>query len=390
MIPFRIELSGPAEHSDANFLGYRGVAALGSFGAFASGNGADGPGQVTIPSAAGEVVLDAVCGWSDTMPSSVLATSGNNQHEYWHWSSGKMSSGGSQKPGAPGGVTLSWTDTGPGAMEWGSAVVSLRPTGAPASFAVDVKTAGCALSRPAGGPGSMLVVVLAMLGLRALRREKKTEEAGTSSPPPRGTGSGMRLYASRLAVAPPPVAEPELDGVTLARAKAGDRKAQAAIVHRYERPVFSLLWRMIGPHPAVVEDLTQETFLRVLRALERFEDDGRARMVTWVLSIASRLAIDHLRACRPRRDVAIIPGALPAAMPTPEHEASRKALATALVRAVDSLSPQFRAAFLLREVHGLSYDEIGLALEIDVGTVKSRLARARAALQAALVEMHDD
>jgi RNA polymerase sigma-70 factor (ECF subfamily) len=200
----------------------------------------------------------------------------------------------------------------------------------------------------------------------------------------------MRLHASRLAVAPPPPAEPELDGVTLARAKAGDRKAQAAIVHRYERPVFSLLWRMIGPHPAVVEDLTQETFLRVLRALERFEDDGRARMVTWVLSIASRLAIDHLRACKPRRDVAIVPGALPAAMPTPEHEVSRRALGAALVDAVESLSPHFRAAFLLREVHGLSYDEIGLALDIDVGTVKSRLARARAALQAALVEMHDE
>jgi RNA polymerase sigma-70 factor (ECF subfamily) len=234
----------------------------------------------------------------------------------------------------------------------------------------------------------MLVAVLAMLGLRALRREKKPA-SGTSGEPSRETSSGMRLHASRLSIAPAPPAEPELDGVTLARAKAGDRKAQAAIVHRYERPVFSLLWRMIGPHPAVVEDLTQETFLRVLRALERFEDDGRARMVTWVLSIASRLAIDHLRSCRPRRDVAIVPGALPAAMPTPEHEANRRALGTALIRAVDDLSPQFRAAFLLREVHGLSYDEIGLALEIDVGTVKSRLARARAALQTALVELHD-
>jgi RNA polymerase sigma-70 factor (ECF subfamily) len=200
----------------------------------------------------------------------------------------------------------------------------------------------------------------------------------------------MRLHASRTAVAHPPAAEPELDGVTLARAKAGDRRAQAAIVHRYERPVFSLLWRMIGPQPAVVEDLTQETFLRVLRALERFEDDGRARMVTWVLSIASRLAIDHLRACRPHRDVTIVPGALPVALPTPEHEVNRRALGAALIKAVDGLSPQFRAAFLLREVHGLTYDEIGLALEIDVGTVKSRLARARAALQAALAEMRDE
>jgi RNA polymerase sigma-70 factor (ECF subfamily) len=189
---------------------------------------------------------------------------------------------------------------------------------------------------------------------------------------------------------PPPGAEPDLDEITLARAKAGDRAAQAALVRRYERPVFSLLWRMVGPQRALVEDLTQETFLRVLRALTRFEYDGRARMVTWVLSIASRLAIDHLRACRPRTETEVVPGALPVALPRPDHEASRRALAVALVHAVETLGPPFRAAFLLREVHGLSYDEIGLALDIDVGTVKSRLARARAALQAALAEMHDE
>jgi RNA polymerase sigma factor (sigma-70 family) len=381
---FRIELSSPAIHSDANFVHYRGVASLGSFGAFASGNGLVAPLQVSLPSAVGEVVLDAVCGWS---LGSQLHLAGENQRSYWHWSSGMMASAGSEKAGAPS-VTMTWTDSGPEVMEWAAAAVALRPTGAPATFALDVGPAGCALSRSGGGPGGILVAVLAMLGLRALRREKK--EAGTSEPPSRGTESEMRLHASRLAIAPPPPAAPELDGVTLARAKAGDRKAQAAIVHRYERPVFSLLWRMIGPHPAVVEDLTQETFLRVLRALDRFEDDGRARMVTWVLSIASRLAIDYLRSCKPRRDVAIVPGALPAAMPTPEHEVNRRALGAALVHAVDGLSPQFRAAFLLREVNGLSYDEIGLALDIDVGTVKSRLARARAALQAALVEMHDE
>ena len=62
----------------------------------------------------------------------------------------------------------------------------------------------------------------------------------------------------------------------------------------------------------------------------------------------------------------------------------------ALCQAVEALGPPFRAAFLLREVHGLSYEEIALALEIDIGTVKSRLARARALLQAALAEMHDE
>ena len=387
--PFRIELSSDALHSDANLVSYRGVASLGSFGAFSQASGDDGPTQVSLTSTPGEVVLDAICGWS---ADSVIMAASAGQRPYWHWSSGMMSSAGSQKAGAAPSVSMSWTPTGPATMEWAAAMVSLRPSGAPASFTVDVRTAGCAVARSGNGPGGLLMAllpVLGVVGVRAMRRDKK--DPGTSAARSRGTIGAMRLTkASPPGVVTPPPAEPELEAEVLARAKAGDRQAQAAIVQRYERPVYSLLWRMVGPQSAVVEDLTQETFLRVLRALARFEDDGRARMVTWVLSIASRVAIDHLRAVRRHRDPAIVPGALPTALPTPEHEARRRALGLALVRTVDALSPQFRAAFLLREIHGLTYDEIGLALDIDVGTVKSRLARARAALQIALVEMRDD
>jgi RNA polymerase sigma-70 factor (ECF subfamily) len=187
-----------------------------------------------------------------------------------------------------------------------------------------------------------------------------------------------------------PDANDDLDQVTLARAKRGDPAAQTALVHRYERPVFALLWRMVGPQRAVVEDLTQETFLRVLRGLPGFEDDGRARPITWILSIATRIALDYLRSVRPRRDADIAPGSVPVALPRPDQDVDRRALAVALVQAIDGLSAPFRAAFLLREVHGLSYDEIARALAIDIGTVKSRLSRARALLQAALAEMHDD
>ncbi len=184
--------------------------------------------------------------------------------------------------------------------------------------------------------------------------------------------------------------EPDLDEVTITRAKAGDEAAQTALVQRYERPVFTLLWRMLGPQRALVEDLTQETFLRVLRGLRTFEYDGRARVVTWILAIATRAALDHIRNSRPRRDADIAPGSVPAQLPRPDQDAQRRALAVALVQAVDSLGPQFRAAFLLREVHGLAYDEIATALAVDIGTVKSRLARARALLQAALAEMRDE
>lgn len=182
----------------------------------------------------------------------------------------------------------------------------------------------------------------------------------------------------------------ELDDVTLARARTGDQAAQTALVERYQRPVFALLWRMIGPHREMVEDLTQETFLRVLRALPGFTYEGRARPITWILSIATRLALDHLRNTRRRRDPTVAPGSVPLPLPRPDQDVDRRALAVALVQAVDALGPQFRAAFLLREVHGLAYDEIAQSLSIDIGTVKSRLARARALLQAALVEMRDE
>jgi RNA polymerase sigma-70 factor (ECF subfamily) len=197
----------------------------------------------------------------------------------------------------------------------------------------------------------------------------------------------MRMSSSPARL--PDEAGRDLDEVTLARAKGGDARARAAFILRYQRPVFSLLWRMIGPQHAVVEDLAQDTFLRAMEALPSFETRGPARLITWILTIASRLAIDHLRAAAPRRDLAIAPGSVPATMPRPDQVADRRALAAALALAVEELGPHFRAAFLLREVHGLTYEEIAEALSVDIGTVKSRLARARALLQTALAELHD-
>jgi RNA polymerase sigma-70 factor, ECF subfamily len=183
--------------------------------------------------------------------------------------------------------------------------------------------------------------------------------------------------------------ERELDEVTLARAQRGDRPAQATLVERYQRPVFALLSRMVGRERALVEDLAQETFLRVLRSLPGFTVNGPARLSTWIVTIATRLALDHLRRRAPRMDEAQVAGGIPSVLPRPDQDVQRRAVAVALTEAVGALGPPFRAAFLLREVHGLSYDQIAEALEIDAGTVKSRLARARAALQKALAEMHD-
>jgi RNA polymerase sigma-70 factor, ECF subfamily len=193
-----------------------------------------------------------------------------------------------------------------------------------------------------------------------------------------------------------PVAAPQrseeradLDELTLARAQRGDRDARAALVTRYQRPVFALLSRMLGRQRALVEDMAQDTFLRVLRALPTFDARGPARLGTWILTIATRLVLDHFR----RRADQVLDlqaaGAVPTALPRPDQDVDRRALAIELLRAVEDLGPPFRAAFLLREVHGLSYEEIANALEVDIGTVKSRLSRARRSLQGALAEMHE-
>ena len=181
----------------------------------------------------------------------------------------------------------------------------------------------------------------------------------------------------------------ELDDVTLARARRGDPVAWRALVERYQRPVFALLSRMLGPgRRGQVEDLAQETFLHVVRALDGFAPGGPAKLSTWILTIAARRAIDELRR-RPLAPTADADRHLGAG-PRGDDALDRARLAAAIQRAVADLSPEFRAAFLLREYHGLEYGDIAVALAIDLGTVKSRLSRARAALRAALAEVHDE
>src|SRR6185436_15814080 len=88
-----------------------------------------------------------------------------------------------------------------------------------------------------------------------------------------------------------PAALEEIDELTLTRARRGEAAATRAVFERYHGAVYRFVWRMLGPRAAVavVEDLTQETFLRAFGALPRFAPDGPARLSTWILTIASRI-----------------------------------------------------------------------------------------------------
>ena len=190
---------------------------------------------------------------------------------------------------------------------------------------------------------------------------------------------------------PRPRAPEELDELTLARARRGDQSACRKLVFRYQRPVFALLSRMLAPtgQGSLVEDLAQETFLRVFRNLPTWDVHGRAKLSSWILTVATRLAIDELRRRRPVAVGDRIALQLPARDRT-DREAERRALGEAIAAAVSELKPGYRAAFVLREYHHMSYEEISHALKCDLGTVKSRISRARRSLREALREVHDE
>jgi RNA polymerase sigma-70 factor (ECF subfamily) len=190
------------------------------------------------------------------------------------------------------------------------------------------------------------------------------------------TGAMSARAASRTA---------ELDAATLARCTRQDPMAFRAFVARYERAVFALLSRLLGRGPHV-EDLAQEAFLRAFRAFPRFDPTHEARPSTWLLTIATRLALDT------RRNSAFGPSsaqpleaALHLASPgDPETERGRRELGEAIARAAAELTDDQRAVFVLAEFHDLSHAEIARAVGVPEATVKTRLFRAREHMRARL------
>jgi len=180
----------------------------------------------------------------------------------------------------------------------------------------------------------------------------------------------------------------EIDEITLRRAASGDRAASRDLVVRYQHRVFALASRMLGGRGrSTVEDIAQDTFLAVFANLPTFAPDGPAKLSTWILTICARRAIDELRRQRPAPLGELGEGKLGPGGSRADEATARRETIAAIEAALSDLSPELRAAFLLREYHDLPYAEIAVALDIDLGTVKSRLSRARAALRARLAEV---
>jgi RNA polymerase sigma-70 factor (ECF subfamily) len=173
----------------------------------------------------------------------------------------------------------------------------------------------------------------------------------------------------------------ELDDLTLARARAGDEAALTALVDRYQRRVYALIARMLVGRPQQVEDLAQEVFVKVLIGLPRFDPRGPAKLSSWILTVATRACLDVLKSKRPPAEE--LPESLPSAS-DPEGETAQRQLGRRVEAAMARLPEDWRAVIILRAYHDFDYDEIAAALGIEVGTVKSRLGRARIALKEVL------
>ena len=155
-----------------------------------------------------------------------------------------------------------------------------------------------------------------------------------------------------------------------------------AFVVRYERMVFALLSRMLGRGPEV-EDLAQETFVRAYRAFPEFDLDGAAKPSTWLLTIATRLALDARK--KKQLDRTSLDDAEEASTgSTPELSLERRQLGRAIAAAAGKLPDDQRAALVLAEFHGLSILEIAEALAIPENTAKTRLYRAREKMRESL------
>jgi RNA polymerase sigma-70 factor (ECF subfamily) len=192
------------------------------------------------------------------------------------------------------------------------------------------------------------------------------------------------IVAMAAMTSPEPSAPIELDRVLVRRVVAGDRPAARRFIGRHQRMVASLLRRMLRPSGLdhLCEDIAQETFVRALGALPRFDVDGPAKVSTWILTIATRLCLQTLQ--RKRLKTEALSDDQVTGGPRADAAHERAALGRAIERAVAQLPAPHRAAFVLREYHELSYQEIAETLDVDLGTVKSRLSRAKTALRRAL------
>jgi len=183
------------------------------------------------------------------------------------------------------------------------------------------------------------------------------------------------------------VAEREVDQELVERAQRGDKLAFELLVEKYQRKLARLLSRLIRD-PGEVEDVTQEAFIKAYRALPSFRGDSA--FYTWLYRIGINTAKNYLAATRRRAPTTTeveaedaegyAEGELLRDINTPESLLLSKEIAGTVNAAIESLPEELRSAIQLRELEGMSYEEIAKLMDCPIGTVRSRIFRAREAI----------
>ena len=177
------------------------------------------------------------------------------------------------------------------------------------------------------------------------------------------------------------------DELLIRRAQRGDADAFEQLLLEHQKNVYNLCYRMAG-NPDDAMDLSQETFLRAWRCLDQYQ--FASAFSTWLYRLCSNLCIDFLRKRRRQQTVPLTfedadgeeqTYAVPDVQPLPEEQVELKLTRETLAAAMAQLLPEHRAVLQLRVVNEMSYEQIADVLDVQIGTVKSRLSRARTQLK---------
>ncbi|MBK7403273.1 MAG: sigma-70 family RNA polymerase sigma factor [Phycisphaerales bacterium] len=196
--------------------------------------------------------------------------------------------------------------------------------------------------------------------------------------------------------AKPPTADDETDRRLVGEIRAGDPHAWTRLIERYQVRVYSVCVRMVHDRE-LANDLTQDAFIKIIKGLDTF--DERAKLSTWVYRVTMNVCLSKLRSEKLRRHASLDSMATGGGRdtdrrselgfsqerePDADRGVERDEERGRMIAALEALSDEHRAILVLRDGRGLEYEQIAEALDIPIGTVRSRLFRARAALRQAI------
>jgi RNA polymerase sigma-70 factor (ECF subfamily) len=177
------------------------------------------------------------------------------------------------------------------------------------------------------------------------------------------------------------------------KAKAGDIQSFEMLVEKHQKRIFNIALRVIGNH-ADAADLAQNALIRIYKSIGNFKEESS--LSTWIYRITMNVCFDELRRRKNRKLISIeqeiqlddgdVKRQLESESPQPSEAAEKKELKSIVRNAIEQLSDEHKEVIILRDLQAFSYDEIASILDLPVGTVKSRINRARSALKKILTE----